>query len=96
MIISNEIYTLCYPFENENAIHFFKMSLVNWYVQHKLKIYLTLPLPNLSTVSTHPAAAPGTITLNDESDGILSCVASDMPCFSKRPNVNCCGDLPLK
>ena len=72
------------------------MSLVNWYVQHKLKTYLTLPFPNLSTVSTHPAAAPGTITQSDESEGIPLCVAANIPCFSKRPNVSCCGDLPLK
>ena len=81
---------------NSHIIHILEMSLVNWYVQHELKTYLTLPLPNLSTVSTHPAAAPGTITLNDESEGILSCVSADIPCFSKRPNVSCCGDLPLK
>ena len=38
-----------------------------------MSIMLTLPLPNFSTLSTHPAAAPGTVAAIASSPGILPC-----------------------
>lgn len=59
---------------------------------------LSLPLPNRSTVSTHPAAAPGTVTACTLSIGILPSAAgagasprsarmrSSVACWLARPD----------